>query len=141
MLACPICGSRRVEVYGRIASNTGWTRCQACGHTASPRAFVLDDIEARRHLQRGINPAKHFDGPDAGLVCPSCFQHERFEVDQVLLTGTTIVTENGWDVAQHPHTASAMPDAKVRCPLCGHQGRMASFARKKNALALMKGRI
>lgn len=140
MLACPVCGSRRIEINGRIKTNTGWTRCQDCNYTASPRIFILEDVAARRHLQRGIYKAKHFDSPDTGLVCPSCFQHERFEVDQVLLTGTTVVTESGWDVTEHPHTIQAMPDARVRCPLCGHVGRLMAFVRKTNALEQMKGR-
>lgn len=134
MLACPICGSRRVEIAGRLADNSGWTRCQDCGHTASPRAFRLDDVDARHDYQHGLKPARHLKGPDAGLVCPSCFQHERFEVDQIVLTGRTIVTEDGWDVSTHPHTASALASAHAKCPLCGYEGRVAAFARRKESL-------
>lgn len=130
MLTCPVCGSRRVEINGRLADNSGWTRCQDCGHTAAPRAFRLDDVASRHDYQRGVSPARHLDSPDAGLVCPSCFQHEHFEIDQVMLTGRTVVTARGWDIATHPHAVSALPSARVHCALCGYEGRLAAFSRK-----------
>ena len=79
MLRCPACGSRRLEVCGKISDDSGWTQCRDCGHKANPRAFV-EGAGPTAHRARPL-PAPTLATPALTLTCPACHTTGYYPVD------------------------------------------------------------
>ena len=125
MLRCPTCGSRRLEVCGKISDDSGWTQCRDCGHRASPRAFV-EGASPTAHRPRPL-PTPTLATPALTLTCPACHTGRRFVIGEVVLTGKTIVDDGCWDIMSERHAVSVIPTTRVTCDACGATGPLEQF--------------